>query len=218
MAGIRRTDGQPGCPPTETPPADYKIPFRLDDDDAFWLRECFEEFHYFGAARHDIPTGIRWIGSAECPVDSPDLVHARGMTTGKYRNVLVTNKTQQPMQILLGLDCTVDIIANYSKLIVIGMISRWNGVYQSSSRVSPPSRAFTNKRVRQTVTVSANAHDLAYETTSPAVDNPTQIVLQPGESGTVSAKLAVYYLQGQPDGKDVIVAAESAVRVYGHAL
>lgn len=214
MVGIRRTDGAAGCPPTETPESDYQNPFRLDSAGALWLRECFEEFRFFGAALHDIPTGIRWIGSDAVPVDAPGTIRtARGITTGTYRNVTVTNTTQEQMQILLGLDCSADIITNLSKLVTVSVISRWNGNYQSSSGMSPPNISFTNRTVRQVVNISANAHDPGFEDTG----SPT-IVLNPGESGTVSAKMSITYWDGQPDGRDVLVSANAAVRVYGHSL
>jgi hypothetical protein len=213
MVGIRRTDGAAGCPPTETPEAGYLNPFRTDSVGALWIRECFEEFKYFGAARHDIVTGIRWIGSAALPVDTPGLIStAHGVKEGTYDNVTVTNNTQQPMQLLFGLDCVADLLTNTNKLITLSVISRFNGVYQSSSGAGPPNRSGVNRAIRQIVNISSNPQDVAFETTGV----PT--TLNPGESGTVSAKISIAYWGGQPDGRDVLVSAAAAVRVYGHSL
>lgn len=213
MVGIRKTDGSAGCSQTETPTSDYANPFRLDGSGGLWLRQCFEDFRYYGAARHDVDLGNRWIGSEECKPDFTNILSAKGINTGRYSNVTVTNDTQNPMQIMVGIDLLADIISNLQHMVSISLITRWNGAYHSSSGVSLPSRAFTNKQVRQSVTVSASPHDASFEG-----GGVPSVVLQPGETGTVSAKLSIGYIQGMPDGRDILVSASSAVRVYGHSL
>jgi len=227
MAGFRLDDAAAeGCPPTQQPPSNYEMPFREDDAGALWLRGCFKSFWYYGAARHDISYGIRWIGSTNVPVETGVApLNLRGLNEGKYKNVTVKNTTEKRIGIMLGLEVIGDILCRSDNMINLIIMSRWNGILHSAVGASTANYGTTGTQIRQIVTCSAIPHDIGFEgadTSSTSSTDPDSTLhtmyLEPGETGVVGAKLAIQYTKGIPDGQEVLVFAESAVRVYGFTI
>jgi len=172
---------------------------------------CFPDLKYYGAARHDIPLGLRAIGSDTLPIDD-SLVTGRGIQVGTYKNVVVTNNTERNMGLIVGLDMFCDLLTKASNMVLLSITSRWNGNYHSGVQAGTPTVTRSKKYIRQQVNISANPADVVFEEGTPS------LVLAPGESGTFSCKLVISYVAGRPDGRDILISADSAVRVYGHTL
>lgn len=217
MVGIRRTDGAAGCPPTATPPTSYVSPFKVDSAGALWVTSCFRDLRFLGSARHDIPRPIV-IGQAGGEVSSySDISKAgRGIVGGTYKSVTVTNDGDGPMGILIGHDVGMNITSRASNVIKAVVASYWNGVYHTLSDVSTMgiiSDAAPGLVVTQSVWASANPHDVGIESgTGP------RLVVQPGETAVVSARLYIMYLVGAADGTETLNSGISALRVYGYNL
>jgi hypothetical protein len=212
MAGFRLTDGSSGCPPTETPPASYEIPFRFDSAGRLWVTSCFKGFRYFGAARHDLPIPGT-IGGAFVPNSASPGASGGGITGGTYENITITNDTECDLGILVGLDVSADLETRADNLVYWTLASRWNGDTHSIASVSTTKIAGSTALVRQLVGASANPHDLGFEDGSAAA-----LTLAPGASATVGAKLFCYYGTGAPTGTETVYSSSSAVRVYGYIL
>lgn len=213
MVGFRLTDGSSGCPPTQTPPADYTIPFRYDDAGRLWIIDPLQ-FRYFGAARHDIASQSGVIGDSSLAVSSdPGIIAGDSVTQGTYTPIIVTNDTQKNMGVLLSHDVVVDMSTKSQNLVRIVLSARWNGAHHSLAAACSINSDDTSHFVRSVYTASSNPHDLTLEATGTA-----GLVLAPGASATVGAKLFVVYAVGAPTGTEVIVAASSAVRAYGYTL
>lgn len=213
MAGIRLTDGSSGCPPTETPPADYVNPFRFDDAGRLWLVDPLQ-FRYFGAARHDVTSQSGFIGDASLAVStSADIVSGTSVTQGTYTNLVVTNTTPSNMGVLVSHDIVVDMATKSENLVRVVVSARWNGAHHSLATASSINTDDTSHFVRSEYNGSSNPHDLVLESTGVA-----SLVLAPGASATVGAKLFIVYTVGTPTGTEVIYAASSAVRAYGYTL
>ena len=211
MAGFRLTDGSSGCPPTETPPASYEIPFRFDSAGRLWITSCFKGFRYFGAARHDLP--IPGIIGGTFVLNGPPGASGPGISGGLYENITVTNDTECGMGILIGLDVGADIEVRADNLVYWTLASRWNGETHSIASASSTKIAGSTALVRQVINASANPHDIGFE------DGPgAALTLAPGESATVGAKLFCYYGVGAPTGTETVYSSNSAVRVYGYIL
>lgn len=211
MAGFRLNDGSSGCPPTETPPAGYEIPFRFDEAGRLWVTSCFKGFRYFGAARHDLPIAGE-LGGAFVP-NGAGIVAGSGISGGTYENITVTNDTECDLGILLGLDVTADLEVRADNMAVWTLASRWNGETHSFCSTSSTKIAGSTALVRQMVGASANPHDLGFEDGTAAA-----LTLAPGASATIGAKLFLYYAVGSPTGTETVYSSSSAVRVYGYIL
>lgn len=216
MAAFRETDGTGGCPPTETPPAGYEIPFRFDDLGNLWINGCFDNFKFFGYARHDIASEVV-LGTATAPVSvEADIVAGSGITAGTYTPLNITNNSACTIGILLAYDLTVDadVVGNsMAKFILSG---RWNGAHVDSVACSSIRIIGETNYVRAIVGNAAAMHDPAIEAGGSA-----GMTLAPGAVGTVSARLFLEYAEGTPPGTvgtDRIVSAGSAVRAYGYCL
>lgn len=212
MAAFRETDGTGGCPPTETPPAGYSIPFRFDDNGNLWITGCFDNFKFFGAARHDIPSPVI-LGSATVPqATTEDIELGSGITAGNYTPLNITNASACTIGLLLGYDLNADLDvwgASMAKIILSG---RFNGAHVDSISCSSIRAGVTNY-VRGLFGNAANPHDPAIE-----AGGSSGMTLAPGATCTVSARLFMQYVENAPDGVDRIVSSGSAVRVYGYCL
>ena len=210
MAGFRLTDGSDGCPPTETPPASYEIPFRFDSSGKLWITSCFKGMRYFGAARHDISTGVA-MGSATCLNNQPwpGAASAQGISAGTYRKVTVTNDTECDIALLTGLDMTADVTALCNSLVYMRVAALWNGTAMTETTWSMPQLIGASGYVRMHGNVSANPHDAIVE----GGGSPSML-LTPGQTGEISAKLYLNHT-GTPNGSETINSAASAIRIYG---
>lgn len=213
MAGFRLTDGSSGCPPTETPPADYEIPFRFDAAGRLWITSCFKGLQYFGAARHDIGTsGI--LGSASLPQSTdPDIISGSGITAGTYTNVTVTNDTICDLGFLLAHDVFADLTTNSHNLIRWNLSARVNGAHYSLSAASSVYHDGTVANVRSQFQSGANPHNNGIEGGS-----INDLILAPGASMVIGAKLFLTYVLGAPTGSEVVNSSASAVRIYGYVV
>lgn len=213
MAGFRQTDGSSGCPPNETPPADYTIPFRFDDAGRLWVTSCFKGFRYFGSARHDI-SSVEILGSSKVPVNTTGDISSGGVTAGVYKTLTVTNTTTCNLGILLANDVYADLETGVFNQVRWVISERWNGANHASSAFSTPifSTVLTGT-VRQQMTASANPHDVGFENTG----NPS-LTLAPGVSATVGCVMFLQYQIGAPNGTEKLHSANSAVRVYGYVI
>lgn len=213
MSGFRLTDGSSGCPPTETPPADYTIPFRFDDAGRLWLKDPLQ-FRYFGAARHDIASQVGFIGGAGLLVTSdPGIIAGDSVTQGTPANLLVTNDTTNNMGVLVSHDLTVDMATKSENMVQIVASARWNGAHHSLATASSINDDTTSHFVRSLYNASSNPHDLGFEGSGTAL-----LTLAPGESATVGCKIFIEYAVGAPTGTEVIYRLASAVRAYGYTL
>lgn len=213
MAGFRLTDGSSGCPPTQTPPADYVIPFRYDAAGRLWIIDPLQ-FRYFGAARHDIGSQSGFIGDASLAVTTdPGIIAGSHVTQGVYTNLTVTNDTLKNMGVLLSHDITVDMSTRSPNLVRVILSARWNGAHHSLAAASSINTDNTAHFVRSVYTASSNPHDLTLEGTG-----VPGLTLAPGASAVVGAKLFIEYAVGSATGTEVIVSASSAVRAYGYTL
>jgi hypothetical protein len=214
MAGFRLTDGSSGCPPTETPPADYEIPFRFDAAGKLWITSCFKNLQYFGAARHDITTGGGVIGNAGLLQSTdPDIVNGDGVTAGTYTNLTVTNTTGCDIGLLLGHDVFVDMTTNSGNLVRWVLSARVNGAHYSISAASSVNHDGASMNVRSQFTASANPHNNGIEG-----GGANDLILASGASVVIGAKMFVAYVVGSPNGAEVVNSAASAVRVYGYVV
>lgn len=214
MSGFRETNGSAGCPPTQDPPADYEIPFRFDDAGLLWITDCFKNVRFFGAARHDIDTQVGFIGSGGLLVSSnPDIVSGAGVTQGTYTNLTVTNDTQCDIGLLLGHDVFVDMSTKSVNLVRWVLSARVNGAHYSLSAASSVNTDDTEHFVRSQFTSSANPHNNGIE-----AGGANDLILTPGASMVIGAKMFVAYVVGAPTGTEVVYSAASAVRVYGYVL
>lgn len=214
MVGIRRTDGGLGCPPTETPPSDYKNPFRVDSGGALWIQNCFRNLIYFGEARHDM--GQTAPGADSCkisPYDNGILENeANAVTAGKYTTRLITNTTPCTIGILLAHNMTADFQTNNLNWVHLTVSERWNGKNHASATVSSEFRFEAPHLIRKLVSSGANPHDVK------APNGGSTLKIAPGESATVSCRLFLSYAFGTPQPGEMIQAAYSAVRIYGYVL
>lgn len=212
MAGFRLQDGSCGCPPTETPAANFRNSFRFDDAGCLYIDGCFTNFTFLGAARHDISTpGI--LGSGDIPLNTAeDIVSGDGVTAGVYTTLEVTNDSNCDMGYLLGYDLNADLDVKGTSLAKWILSGRWNGANVdviSCSSVRTGSSAYC----RLFSGNAANPHDPAIE-----VGSPASLTLAPGASATVGARLFLQYAEGAPDGVDQVRSSGSSVRVYGYVL
>lgn len=213
MAGFRLTDGSSGCPPTQTPPADYTIPFRYDDAGRLWLINPLQ-FRYFGAARHDIGSQSGFIGGSGLAVTTdPGIVSGDSVTQGTYTPITVTNDTEKNMGILLAHDMSIDMSTLNTNMVRVLCSARWNGAHHSLAAANSINTNQAVAFVRSLYNGSSNPHDLTLESTGSA-----GLVLAPGASATVGCKLFIEYVVGTPSGTEVINSASSAVRAYGYTL
>ena len=214
MVGIRRTDGGPGCPPTETPRSEYSNPFRVDSNGALWIQTCFKNLIYFGEARHDMPQTA--IGADNCKV-SPYAAgvienESNAITAGNYTTRLITNNTPCTIGILLGHNLTADLQTNNLNWVHLTLSERWNGSNHASATVSSEFRFEASHFMRKLVSSGANPHDVN------APNGGSTLQIAPGESATVSCRLFVSYGFGTRQPGEMIQAANSAVRIYGYVL
>lgn len=219
MTGFLLTPDAPGCPPTETPPSDYENPFREDANGALWVRQCFSDLRYIGAARQDAggiwpPPVIGDSGTPLTPFGQISTDATKGIKVGKYRNVTVYNDTPGILGLLVGLDMVADVIVRADHRVYMAVQSRWNGASHSFTWCSTPQYIGSTKMLRRSLTVSACPHDLRLED-----DGEPELILYPGESGVVSAKVHIAYGDDQiPAGTERLIHFASAVRVYAYML
>lgn len=212
MAAFRETDGTGGCPPTETPPTGYEIPFRFDDLGNLWINGCFDNFKFFGIARHDITTPVI-LGTGPAPVNTADdIVSGAGITAGTYGSLNITNDTACTIGILLGYDLNADLDVKGTHLVKIILSGRWNGANVDVISCSSVRTGATDY-ARCISGNAANPHDPGIEGGGSA-----SMTLAPGATATIGARLFLQYAEGSPDGVDQIVSSGSAVRVYGYCL
>lgn len=213
MAGFRLTDGSAGCPPTQTPPADYTIPFRYDDAGRLWIIDPLQ-FRYFGAARHDIASASGFIGDSSLQVTTdPGIIAGNSVAQGVATPILVTNDTQKNMGVLLSHDVVIDMVTRSTNLVHVDVSARWNGAHHSLATVCSINTDDTAHFVRCRYNASSNPHDLILEASGVA-----GLVLAPGASAQVGCKLFIQYAGGAPTGTEQIYYAASAVRAYGYTL
>lgn len=214
MAGFRLTDGTSGCPPTETPPAGYKNPFRFDDAGRLWISACFKGFRYLGSARHDIGV-TTLIDSPTVPqaVGSFPLYNVNGITAGVYNNVTIVNDTKCTMGVLLGCDMIVD-SKTYQQNLVSWIVShRWNGASHSRSVASTPLLLGGTGYFRTSTIGGTGPHDANAEP-----GGGSSMTIAAGASATFGARFFVEYIQGAPTGSEYLYSASTAVRAYGFIL
>lgn len=213
MAGFRLTDGSSGCPPTETPPGNYEIPFRVDDAGRLWITSCFKNLRYFGAARHDLFEQTR-LGVSPIPLSTADdIISGAGVTAGTYTNLTVTNTTDCDMGLLLAYDLSVDIEVLGNNLARWVMSGRYNGANHDTIAVSSIRTTGSTTYNRYITACSAAPHDAGIE----AGGSPS-LVLAPGVSATIGVKIFCQYAVGTPDTFDNVTQSNAAVRVYGYVL
>jgi hypothetical protein len=218
MTGFRLTPDVAGCPPTLTPPTTYENPFRVDAAGALWIRKCFKGLRYFGAARHDINEWVVLGGKTTQVGRGAEWTKASGgISAGTYRNITLTNQTECPMAFLLGHDTFVNLYTRGDNQVVWVIESKWNGEHHDWSRCSNNrwynDTTLSDKMTQDTFNTSACPHDNGFETTG-----QLSLTLAPGESATVSAKMHAFYQEGAPSGSEYILAAYSAVRVWGYIV
>lgn len=215
MAGFRLTPPTAGCPPTETPITAYDNPFREDENGALWIKRCFPGFKYFGAARQDSGNGIpQIIGDGPVLLTPPGGMNntVNGISSGRFRNLTITNETNDTLAIITSLDLLADLTVRSDHIVSVAVQVRWNGQPISYTAVSTLQIYNSTKHVRQSLTVSANPHDPNIE-----VGGAPSMSLASGESGVVSARIHLTMGDnGIPTGTEVVNNFSSAVRVYGH--
>lgn len=198
MAGFRLTGGSGGCPPTATPPSDYKNPFRFDSAGRLWLKDCFQGLRYLGEARHDIATNAIF-GSAAVPVSTN--IDGPAITAGTYANTVITNTQDCNMQIWIGMELNADIYVNQSHFAIVTLSARLNGANVSRIAGSSTYLNAGSDGVRSFANGSAGPHPIT--------------TLAPGQQATIGCRLYLGYYVGSPDNVDQFNSANSIVRVYG---
>jgi hypothetical protein len=215
MVGIRRTDGGPGCPPTEAPTDSYQSPFRVDSNGALWITNCFTNLIYFGEARHDLPGQVA-PGSDSCkvsPYNYESLTNeANAITAGKYTTRQITNTTPCTIGILLAHNMSCDLQTSKLNWVHLTLSERWNGKNHASATVSSRHHLGDPTFVRTLISSGAAPHDVN------APNGGSSMQLAPGESATVSCRLFLAYPWGSPLPGEMIQSASSAVRIYGYVL
>lgn len=213
MAGFRQTDGSDGCPPTETPPASYTIPFRFDSAGRLWITSCFKGVQYFGSARFGLGSSTV-IGSATAPVISGALAAVDGsglpVSAGTYTRLNITNSTECSMEFLLGHDTVADMETDGGALVTWHVAAHWNSAHHSLSSYSNPRITGSATNIRMVGGTSANPHDAVFESTG-----TPGLVLAAGASATIDAKMFIEY-SGTPTGTEYVHSAAAAIRVYGY--
>ena len=213
MVGIRRTDGGPGCPPTEAPRDNYQSPFRVDSNGALWITNCFTDLVYFGEARHDLPYQVA-PGSEECKVSTGvDFIEGKNViTAGTYTTRQITNTTPCTIGILLAHNMTCDLQTSKLNWVHMTLSERWNGVNHASATVSSRHHLGDPTFVRALISSGAAPHDVN------APNGGSTLQLAPGDSATVACRLFLTYPWGSPLPGEMIQSAASAVRIYGYVL
>lgn len=216
MPGFRLTNNGNGCPPIETPPSGYKSPFYEDSSGRLWIKSCFKSFQYFGAARHDLTTGGA-PGSQGFPINvEGDVTNGNGITAGKYTNRTITNTTNCTIGILLGHALICDWQISVANWVFLTLSERWNGQNVATASVTSEFRVTgdkANRIYREYGHSGASPHS-----SSGAETGETGLILAPGQSATVGAKLMLRYLAGYPAPGEMIFSAASAVRIYGYVI
>lgn len=212
MPGIRLDGGALGCPPTETPVEEYKNPFRVDGSGAFWMKQCFPSFMYFGEARHDLLSPVA-PGSEEVPVTTfADAAAGKGITAGRVTTRTITNTTSTPIGILLAHNIVADLSFKEGNWVMLTVTEQWNGQYHASATVSSRNRMYSSQLVRKYLSSGANPHDLW------APDGGAGLRIEPGASASVSCKLSLQYAVGAPTPGEMINGLNTAVRIYGYVI
>lgn len=215
MVGIRRTDGGPGCPPTEAPRDTYQSPFRVDSNGALWITNCFTNLIYFGEARHDLPGQVA-PGSDSCKVSAYAAgtldSEANAITAGTYTTRQITNTTPCTIGILLAHNMTCDLQTSKLNWVHMTLSERWNGVNHASATVSSRHHLGDPTFVRTIISSGAAPHDVN------APNGGSTLQLAPGASATVACRLYLTYPWGSPLPGEMIQSAASAVRIYGYIL
>lgn len=212
MVGIRRTDGQAGCPPTETPVDGYKNPFFTDTNGALWVKNCFKGLIYFGESRHDVLSPVA-PGGLGVPVNVKDDVQKGvGITAGKYTTRTIVNTTPCTLGVLLGHNMHTDMTTAKTHMVTLTLSTRWNGEYHSRAKVSTQRLPGATGLFRKQVSTGACPHDLG------APDGGSSLQIPPGGSANVSCRLSLQYYYGAPIAGEMIWHMSSAVRIYGYVL
>lgn len=215
MVGIRRTDGGPGCPPTEAPTNEYSSPFRVDSNGALWITDCFTSVIYFGEARHDLQGQVA-PGSDSCKVSaySGDTLNseANAIRAGKYTTRQITNTTPCTIGILLAHNLVIDMQTARTNWVHVTLSERWNGQNHASATVSSEFKLYDPTFIRKMVSSGAAPHDVN------APDGGSTLQLAPGESATVACRLYLTYPFGAPLPGEMLQNGYSAVRIYGYVL
>lgn len=190
------------------------MPFRVDLAGALWIRSCFKDLRFFGAARHDVTSpiivGSPSVGQVSNVTDIR--TNGRGIVGGRYQSVIVTNSGDCAMGVLIGHDSGVDITSKGTNMLKWTLAAFWNGTYHSSSDVSTMYTG-ASEMVTQKLWLSANPHDTGIE-----AGGPPSLVVQPGESAVVNARMFVSYEVGTADQTETINSGISAIRVYGYNI
>lgn len=215
MVGIRRTDGGPGCPPTEAPRSDYASPFRVDSNGALWITDCFQNLIYFGEARHDLTSQVA-PGSDSAKV-SPYAAgvldnESNAITAGRYTTRQITNLTPCTLGILLAHNLSMDLQTYKPNWVHVTLSERWNGVNHASATVSSRHHLGDPTFVRTLISSGAAPHDVN------APNGGSTLQLPPGASATVACRLFLSYPWGSPAPGEMIQSGNSAVRIYGYIL
>lgn len=214
MAGFRLTGGSSGCPPTATPPSSYQNPFRFDSAGKLWITGCFQGFHYFGAARHDISGGNQPGQPGYGLTTATPFYNGTKVTVGTRQTRTITNTTNCTLGFLLGHDLVVDIQCSEDRWAAVSLSETWNGVHHSSATLSTKYiSAGGGDYIRQYLHNSANPHDVNKDATG-----GSSLQLAPGASATIGAQIYLRYFAGSPAGSDFLYSANSAVRIYGYVL
>lgn len=212
MAGFRLTGGGGGCPPTEEPPTGYQNPFRFDGAGRLWITSCFQGLQYFGAARHDITSGVA-PSTATAPITTAGTA-GPAISAGTYTSRTITNNTPCNMAILLAHDIIADLTAHSDNWVQMTLSERWNGSEVAQASIYSIHDPFVgNGFFRTGLHGSAAPHDVGAD----AAGGSTQII-PPGVSVVISARLYVAYPIGTYAPGDMINSASSAVRIYGYTL
>lgn len=206
MAGFRLTNGSAGCPPEEEPPANYENPFRLDSADRLWLNGKFNTNNYVGAARHDIGDII--LGSNDAPLNSD--IATRGM-----QPLTITNNSAFTLHYLMAYDLDVELATKGTNFVLVGIQGFW--AVQAGTTAKPRIwasgiRTGSTDYIRIKTVNSANPFDTAIEADPNA---PSSMVLAPGETAIVTARLSSQYSEGTPTGTEHCVAY-GVVRMYSY--
>lgn len=212
MVGFRLTGGSNGCPPVQTPPADYVNPFRFDSAGRLWITSCFKGFEYFGYARYDTPGVI--MGTALAPINNPwpGLPGAASISSGSGTNLTITNDTECTIGILVGLDLLGDMTTLCASYVSMHVAAQWNGAHLSSSNWSNPQITGMSGYLRQQGNVSANPHDIGVEGGGANV-----VTLAPGAVGVLTSRIYIAHSTAAA-AFDVVNSASCAARAYGYVL
>jgi hypothetical protein len=204
MAGFRLTNGTAGCPPTADPPAGYTIPFRFDSGGRLWITGAFPSFKYEKMVKHTVDTATVFGPSYGVP-------NFGWVTAGTNPPQTITNNTTNTLAYVLAYDLTVDFDVMGTSLAGITLFASWAGTDQTSTVGVTSVRTNYAAICRTSQSATSSPHEDTVDAGGTNI-----LTLAPGASATVSAKLFSGFVEGTPNGYDMIRSASGKVRVYSY--